>query len=151
MPPAPEAAAVDLDAALARLVAWYEALSPHTLDALPAVYDPAVRFKDPFNEVQGHVALRRVFEHMFRTLDAPRFHVDERLRQGRQACLTWRFTLRRGGGQPLEIRGATHLRLGADGRVTEHRDYWDAAEELYAKLPLLGALMRALQRRLRAT
>ena len=26
-----------------------------------------------------------------------------------------------------------------------HRDYWDAAEELYEKLPLLGALMRWLK------
>jgi steroid delta-isomerase len=27
-----------------------------------------------------------------------------------------------------------------------HRDYWDAAEELYEKLPLVGALMRWLKR-----
>jgi len=34
--------------------------------------------------------------------------------------------------------------------VTYHRDYWDTAEELYAKLPLLGGLMRLLRRRLAA-
>ena len=28
-----------------------------------------------------------------------------------------------------------------------HRDYWDAAEELYEKLPILGGLMRWLKRR----
>ena len=44
------------------------------------------------------------------------------------------------------IRGATHLRFAADGRVSFHRDYWDAAEELYEKLPLLGSLMRGLKR-----
>jgi hypothetical protein len=27
-----------------------------------------------------------------------------------------------------------------------HRDYWDAAEELYEKLPVLGGLMRFLKR-----
>lgn len=27
-----------------------------------------------------------------------------------------------------------------------HRDYWDAAEELYEKLPVLGDLMRWLRR-----
>jgi steroid delta-isomerase len=46
------------------------------------------------------------------------------------------------------IRGATLLRLGADGRISDHRDYWDAAEELYEKLPLIGALMRWLRRRI---
>jgi len=28
-----------------------------------------------------------------------------------------------------------------------HRDYWDAAEELYEKLPGIGAFMRFLKRR----
>jgi hypothetical protein len=35
----------------------------------------------------------------------------------------------------------------AQGLVTLHRDYWDAAEELYEKLPVVGALMRWLKRR----
>ena len=45
------------------------------------------------------------------------------------------------------IRGGSHLVLAADGRITLHRDYWDAAEELYEKLPAVGALMRFLKRR----
>ncbi|NBU45056.1 MAG: nuclear transport factor 2 family protein, partial [Betaproteobacteria bacterium] len=28
-----------------------------------------------------------------------------------------------------------------------HRDYWDAAEELYEKFPLVGHMMRWLKRR----
>jgi hypothetical protein len=28
-----------------------------------------------------------------------------------------------------------------------HRDYWDAAEELYEKLPVLGSVMRWLKAR----
>jgi len=40
------------------------------------------------------------------------------------------------------------VRFGADGRVTYHRDYWDAAGELYAKLPLVGPLMRFLARKM---
>ena len=35
--------------------------------------------------------------------------------------------------------------------MQEHRDYWDAAEELYEKLPVLGALMRLLRRKLAAS
>ena len=34
-----------------------------------------------------------------------------------------------------------------DGRIALHRDYWDAAEELYEKLPVLGVLMRWLKSR----
>jgi steroid delta-isomerase len=31
--------------------------------------------------------------------------------------------------------------------VAYHRDYWDSAEELYEKVPLLGAFMCWLKRR----
>ena len=54
------------------------------------------------------------------------------------------------GGQPLTIRGASHIVVCEDQarwRVAVHRDYWDAAEELYEKLPVLGSLMRWLKRR----
>jgi hypothetical protein len=42
------------------------------------------------------------------------------------------------------------LEFNEQGLVSVHRDYWDAAEELYEKLPLLGALMRWLKRQARS-
>ncbi len=145
-----EGAAHD-DPRVARIVGFYEQLAPATLPLLARIYAEDAAFKDPFNEVRGIPAIRAVFEHMYRTLDEPRFVVHERVLQGRQCFLTWdfRFRLRR-GGKPVTVRGATHLRLAADGRIEDHRDYWDVAEELYEKLPVLGALMRALKRRARS-
>jgi hypothetical protein len=46
------------------------------------------------------------------------------------------------------VRGASHLRFDSHGKIIWHRDYWDTAEELYAKIPILGAVMRFLKRRL---
>ncbi|MBX3635875.1 MAG: nuclear transport factor 2 family protein [Rubrivivax sp.] len=137
---------------VARVVAFYERLQPADLARLAQLYADGVYFKDPFNEVRGVAAVRRVFEHMFATLEAPRFIVHERVVQGTQAFLTWDFVFRLRGrsGEEIRVRGATHLRLAADGRVAEHRDYWDAAEELYEKLPVLGTLMRWLKRRVNA-
>ncbi|MDQ5877497.1 MAG: hypothetical protein QG638_228, partial [Pseudomonadota bacterium] len=48
------------------------------------------------------------------------------------------------------MRGVTHLRFDAAGRVDYHRDYWDAAEELYMKLPAIGCLMRGLKKAIAA-
>ena len=80
---------------------------------------------------------------------ARRFAVTAAVHQGADCFLTWDFTFRfRGGRTGMQtIRGATHLVLGPDGRIVRHRDYWDAAEELYEKLPLLGTLMRWIRRR----
>jgi len=141
--------ALDSDPAqawLARLVDWYQTLTPASVTLIDSLYAADASFKDPFNEVQGVAAIRRIFAHMFRTLDQARFVVHSAMAQRDEAFLTWDFQLRTRAGRSLCIRGATHLRFAADGRVQLHRDYWDAAEELYAQLPLLGALMRWLRR-----
>ncbi len=137
------------DARVARVVAMFESLAPADLARLAEFYTADARFKDPFNDVTGVPAIRRIFEHMFTALDEPRFVVRDVVAEGDQCFLTWDFDFRtRGAGaQAMRIHGASHLRFDAAGRVAVHRDYWDAAEELYEKLPLVGALMRWLKRR----
>jgi steroid Delta-isomerase len=135
------------------VAAFYQALSPASLAQIEQLYAPQVRFKDPFNDVTGTAAVRAIFEHMFRQLHQPRFVVTACIEQGGEAFLSWRFEFRFRDHAPTvqqTILGATHLQFDADGRVVLHRDYWDAAEELYEKLPWVGALMRWLKRRVNA-
>ena len=139
----------DAREAVRRLAQFYEQLQPQALDQLATHYAHDARFKDPFNEVQGLPAIRRIFEHMFVALHEPRFVVTQQLVDGHQAFLVWefRFRFRRFDTVTEQVvRGGSHLVLDPDGRVALHRDYWDAAEELYEKLPGLGALMRWLKR-----
>lgn len=124
-------------------------LSPQSLPALAQWYAVDVHFKDPFHDVCGVDAVQRIFAHMFDALDAPRFEVHEAFGDAHQAFLTWTLRFER-AGRCMQIRGGTHLVFDPQGRIQVHRDYWDAAEELYAKLPLLGGLMRWLARRLQA-
>ena len=136
--------------AVARLANFFEQLQPQDLPRLCAMYASNARFKDPFNEVQGLAAIERIFSHMFTTLDSPHFIVTERIVQGRHCFLAWdfRFRFRRFDTTSWQtVRGGTHLVFNDAGLVTLHRDYWDAAEELYEKLPLVGGLMRWLKRR----
>ncbi|NJD34812.1 MAG: nuclear transport factor 2 family protein [Betaproteobacteria bacterium] len=137
------------------LIDWFEHLSPETLDRIPLFYAADAEFKDPFYEVRGTEAITHIFRHMFAQVDAPRFVVGSRFSgEGDEGdvMLLWDFHFRTRGWRPQAIcvRGASHLRFDVAGKVVRHRDYWDAAEELYAKLPLLGALMRGLQRMGRA-
>jgi steroid Delta-isomerase len=136
-------------AALARLRQYFESISPHSVRELGTIYAEDAYFKDPFNEVRGVPAIERIFTHMFTQVDAPRFVVHDVVAQDAQAFVTWDFRFRMKRFNPAEqvIRGASHLRFDAAGKVVFHRDYWDAAEELYAKLPVLGGLMRFLRRR----
>ncbi|AIY43723.1 Putative transcriptional regulator [Collimonas arenae] len=135
-------------ATLARVVYFFEHLSPDNLLELPLVYADDAWFKDPFNEVKGLAEIGRIFAHMFVQADSARFVVTSQLAQDQAAFLTWdfEFKMKRFSMAPQSIRGATHLHFNDAGLVTYHRDYWDAAEELYEKLPLLSGLMRILKR-----
>jgi len=145
---APQSA--DHAAQIGRMVAYFEAVTPQNLSRLGEFYDPQARFKDPFNEVSGIPAIQHIFAHMFVQLDKPRFVVTNQVLQGNQGFLTWEFKFGFKGfktGQTQTILGATHLVMNEAGLITLHRDYWDAAEELYEKLPVVGRVMRWLKRR----
>ena len=132
------------------LVTFFETLSPDSLAQLHTVYDAQARFKDPFNEVQGLPEIERIFRHMYVALEQPHFVITGQVVDGAQIFLMWefRFHMKRFDTRAEQtIEGSSYLQLNAQGLITLHRDYWDAAQELYEKLPVLGSLMRWLKRR----
>ena len=137
------------DLRVARVVTLFEQLTPADIDRLNEFYTPTACFKDPFNDVQGLPAIQRVFRHMYASLIEPRFVVRDIIVQGDQCFLSWDFLFRfkRFNGELQTVRGGSQLQLDAIGLIVLHRDYWDAAEELYEKLPLVGGLMRWLKKR----
>lgn len=139
----------DLD----ELIRFYHDLTPESVARFPEFYNADAWFKDPFNEVLGVAAIQRIFSHMFTQVDEPRFVVTERMVDAGGAMLVWELGFRVrlwGKGQAQIMRGVSHLKFDAGGKVNYHRDYWDTGEELYMKLPGLGTLMRGLRRALAA-
>lgn len=137
-------------AGVGRIETFFSTLTPASLNAIADIYAEDARFKDPFSEVGGILAITHIYERMFATLDEPRFVVTGRVLQGRDCFLIWDFhfrfkRIRR--AMPQTVHGCSHLVLDDLGRIAVHRDYWDAAEELYEKIPFLGGLMRWLKKR----
>lgn len=131
---------------LDELLAWYGALTPESLIRVAAFYDINAHFKDPFNDVRGVANINAVFTHMFTNTENPRFIICEKIVNDQQAFVTWifEFSIR---GKAYNIAGGSHLKFSPNGMVVEHRDYWDAAEELFQKLPVIGAPIAWLRRR----
>lgn len=143
---------------LASFVEFFETLTPQSLQTIDQFYAKEALFKDPFNETVGIPALSAVFEDMFEQLHEPVFEVLEIIEHGidiprerHQAFLVWDFTFRFKSFRssvPQLVRGSSHIVFDDDGLVLSHTDYWDAAGQLYEKIPLLGGLMRWLRNRL---
>jgi steroid Delta-isomerase len=147
--PTPTDASV-VQAQVERVVDFFETLQPSAVAMIGDFYTPDAYFKDPFNEVCGLLDIQQIFNHMYIALDHPHFVVTDRVVQGAQCFLVWDFKFRFkrfDTATEQVVRGTSHLRLAPDGRICYHRDYWDAAEELYEKLPVVRSLMRWLKRR----
>lgn len=130
-------------------VAFFEDLSPDSLDRLNSLCVPEVHFRDPFNDVRGAGRYRAVLAKMFDDVAEPRFEITDRAYSGPVCYLRWTFTFRNPAAENgrQRIEGMSEVHLSADGKVTAHIDHWDAAE-IYARVPVLGALLRMVKRRL---
>ncbi|OAN52386.1 hypothetical protein A6A04_01480 [Paramagnetospirillum marisnigri] len=134
---------------LASWAEFWEGLSPDNLAGLRELCAPDIRFVDPFNDLTGVTRLETLLVHMFQTLGQPRFVVDD-MAMGKDAgYLRWRFSaaLR---GRSIALEGMSEVRFDAMGRVTLHRDHWDASTQVYGRVPVLGAAIRLVRTRLSA-
>ena len=133
---------------LQRLIDWYQGLSPASLAELPELYHEQARFRDPFNDVTGQDAIAAIFSHMFENTAQPAFRVTDSQQRDDTAWVSWVFSGRL-RGRAFAVEGVTRLEFAGDGRVIEHRDYWDSAE-LYVQLPMLGTIVRFIRNRMSA-
>lgn len=128
----------------------FETLTPDTVEDLLALVDPAVRFRDPFNEVTGRAAMGRILRHMFVTTEQPQFVVHHQAMAQTTGYLRWTFRARVRGLGIWSVDGVSEVQVSADGLVIAHVDHWDAAEQFYQRLPVVGAVLRLIKRRLTA-
>jgi len=139
----------DMPAAVDRYVAFMRSLGPDSLDRLDEGLTEDARFCDPFNDVAGLPSVRRVFEHTYRMLRDVEIEVSDRAIVGNRCYLRWVFRYRLARSRRVwAVVGVTELHFAPDGRVRAHIDHWDAAGQIYEKLPVVGPLLRGIRRRL---
>lgn len=126
---------------------WFQSLTPESLERVDEVYASNAVFIDPFNHLSGLASVRAVYQHMFDTLVQPRFIVTNTVSNERQAFMTWDFVFEC-RGQAHKLSGCTQFELNDQGLIVLHRDYWDAAQQVYEKIPLLGTVLRMIRRKL---
>jgi len=130
-------------------IRFWESLSPDSLGRLAEIAAPEIHFSDPFNDVRGLDAFRTVFDDMFRRVSEPRFQVTGHAIDGNLCFLRWVLTFRT-GRRERRIDGVSEIRFDGSGLAIEHVDHWDAAGQLYERIPVLGAILRMIRRRLAA-
>jgi steroid Delta-isomerase len=140
---------------LERVEFFFTRISQSSLPQIRQLYAADAYFKDPFNEVTGIANIEKIFAHMFIQVKTPKFEIVSSIGNGSgqtpdtEAFLVWLFHWKE-KEHAKPIRGSSHIKFNQDGQVVYHRDYWDAAEELYETIPVLGGLMRWIKKKLAA-
>jgi hypothetical protein len=134
----------------ATLVRFFETLDKDVpVEAFGTLYDNAVVFRDPFNDVKGIRAVYRIFQEMYQNLDEPRFVIREYIESASIAYVKWDFQFHfKGDAKESRFEGVSRLELNAEGKIVSHADFWDAAEHIYEKIPLLGSMLRFVKRKI---
>ena len=133
--------------AVEKLKSQYDQLSPNNVDNLLSCYSSDAIFKDPFQEVQGHLAIKHIFLKMYEQLHQPQFIVREQLIGESQVAFLWdfQFSMKRWNTTPKSFSGVSWLYFNDAFLVIKHHDYWDPAAGIYEHLPLIGPVMRGLK------
>ncbi len=137
---------------LERYVAFFEGMTESDIARVPEVYAPDARFKDPFSDFRGHDRLQRLFTAMLRDVRGYGLVVEAQCLDGRTGWLKWTMSghVRALGKQRWTVTGTSIVQFDEQGRVTEHVDYWDAAGQMYERLPVIGWILRRIRGRLAA-
>jgi outer membrane murein-binding lipoprotein Lpp len=119
---------------------------------LKNVYAADVYFRDPFKEIHGEPELEA---YLLRTSKAvAEFSMDwqDVVEHDGNYYFRWVMSVKLKRDEkskpPSLTTGISFVRFGADGKVIFHQDYFDAAAFLYENIPVLGAEIRFIKKRL---
>jgi len=139
-------------AAIARFEAFISDLSTATVRAdIRKVYAPALFFNDTLKTLRDVDALEKYFLATDEAMAAYGLKVEQTVSTPEGVFVRWRMdvTFRKfHKGEIQSSIGISHIRFDKDGRVIYHQDYWDSGSALFEKIPVLGAGIRAVKRRL---
>ncbi len=108
-----------------------------------ALYDENVHFTDPTQERQGLEAYIVAQEGLLQRCDDVFLEPGAVALCGDVAFVEWTMGLKIKGIEFL-YPGTSRLRLGADGRIVDHRDYFDFVGPTFTPVPLVGGFVRWL-------
>jgi hypothetical protein len=84
---------------------------------------------------------------MFENVADIKFTVLNFSHNDKTCFMDWNFT----GvldGKAWSFDGASVITLTLNGQVSEHIDYWDAAQNFYERLPIIGSLLAWVRRKI---
>jgi len=130
-------------------IKFYETISKDTLDDVFNLVDTNIHFKDPFNDIRGIENYRSLLFSMLQNVPDIRFKILNVAFDDKACFFRWesKATLKFLTREPWIIQGMSQISFSDDDLVKEHIDFWDSGVDFYQYLPIIGRIMKIIQRR----
>jgi len=121
------------------------------LEDIDRIYTQDVEFHDPVHTVNGRLALKNYLRGQYQSARGMSFTYQDEQISDHKATITWVMRFSHGRlnkGKPIDVKGMTLIHF--TDRVYYHEDFYDLGAMLYRHIPVLGSLVRFINRRLAA-
>lgn len=121
------------------------------LEGIDRIYTQDVEFRDPVHAINGRLALKNYLRGMYEGASDMSFSYQDEQVAEHKATITWVMRFSHGSlkrGKPIDVKGITLIHF--TDRVYYHEDFYDLGAMLYQHVPVLGSLIRFVNRRLSA-
>ena len=149
---APASGSPEEKAAISRLERFLTGLSSTSVrGSIREVYAPTLFFNDTLKTIRDVDSLEKYFLSSNDAMASYALKIERIDSTPEGVYVRWRMDIvfrRFQKGKVQSSIGVSHIRFDKDGRVAYHQDYWDSGSNLYEKIPVLGAGIRAVKRRL---
>ena len=112
-------------------------LSADNINEFDNIISKDIIFIDPFNNIKGINAFKKIFYHMFKNVKEPKFFILDYSITKQRVFLKWKMTFF--AFKSLQtIEGMSELVLNDAGKVASHIDYWDSLNGIFINIPFIG-------------
>lgn len=115
------------------------------------VYADEIFFNDTLKTIRSAQALEEYLLETAEMLQYGRVSYEDVAESGADTYVRWRMVYRSkkiSRKQDIVTIGMSHLRFDEHGKVILHQDFWDSTRGVFEHVPLIGAGIRAVKKRL---
>ena len=130
--------------------AFYQEANSSNLERMDRIYTQDIEFRDPLHTVLGILALKSYMKNLYANSNCVEFEYTDEQRGENSATIAWYMKFSHSGlagGKMIKLRGITQIRF--TDRIYYQEDFYDLGAMLYQHIPVLGAIVRFVNKRVR--
>jgi len=116
------------------------------VEALRPLYVDDCHFEDPLQSLRGLDAFLSMNRKFLKSARVLKFSVHDKVESPDAIFLSWTLDYGARWMPQMKFEGVTRIKL-RDGKISEHRDYWDLVEGAFTTVPKFLDLYKKLNAR----